>query len=233
MEVVLVEYDTKTKASQDAAAVDAAKRATALATTASADDKEAASHARDATAMAVTVFVVDTWHQDTIGAMQHRAVARCGAALVLPPSDDKALAPRILPLDAPTAMSSSPIRPTSYVGAVLSTMGGSSHTTPLIIALLPPPSTMVDGPLQKACCRTQPLHRTGQCHHPCVPSPPDKVLPSYPHPTLEGLSTPTVPPKLLARATSCSGTPSLVPPLMVSSTPSLLPFTFLARYVYL
>jgi hypothetical protein len=37
---------------------------------------------------------------------------------------------------------------------------------------------------------------------------------------------PTVPPKLLARATSRLGTPSLVPSSMAPSMPSLLPFTF-------
>jgi hypothetical protein len=42
----------------------------------------------------------------------------------------------------------------------------------------------------------------------------------------QGLSTPTEPPKLLARATTCSGTLSLAPSLTASSTPSLLPFTF-------
>ncbi len=74
--------------------------------------------------------------------------------------------------------------------------------------------------------RAQPHCCTGCHHHPCAPSPPDGVLPSQPHPTVEGLSMPTNPLNLLVRATTRSGTPSLAPPLTASSTPSLLPFTF-------
>ncbi len=59
-----------------------------------------------------------------------------------------------------------------------------------------------------------------------MPSPPDKVLPSHHHTTLEGLSTPTEPLNLLTRATSRSGMPSLAPSLRTSSTSYLLPFTF-------
>ncbi len=76
------------------------------------------------------------------------------------------------------------------------------------------------------CRRAQPCRHTGCRHRPCVPSPPDEVLPSHPHLTVEGLSTPTNPPNLLVRATTRSGTPSLASPLTASSTPSLLPFTF-------
>ncbi len=114
----------------------------------------------------------------------------------------------------------------TYVGVVLSNMGGSPNATPLVVAPLPCPSTTVNGPFWKACCRAQPCCCISWCHHPHALSPSDKILPSHPHPTLEGLSMPTVPPKLLARATSRLGMTSLVPSLMASSTPSLLPFTF-------
>jgi hypothetical protein len=88
------------------------------------------------------------------------------------------------------------------------------------------PLPIVDGQLRTVRQHAQPRLCTDCYHRPCAPSPPDEVLPSHPHPTVEGLSMPTNPPNLLARATTCSGMPSLAPPLTASSTPSLLPFTF-------
>jgi hypothetical protein len=85
---------------------------------------------------------------------------------------------------------------------------------------------IVDGQLRTVSQRTQHCHRTGCRQRPCAPSPPDKVLPSHPHPTVEGLSTPTNPLNLLVRATTRSGTLSLAPPSTAFSTPSLLPYTF-------
>ncbi len=96
----------------------------------------------------------------------------------------------------------------------------------LPLAPLAIPSPILDGQLWMVRRRAQPCHRTGRRHHPCTPSPPDKVLPSHPHPTVEGLSMPTNPPNLLARVTTRSGMLSLAPPSTASSTPSLLPFTF-------
>ncbi len=129
-------------------------------------------------------------------------------------------------LPHPAAMLSTPPRPMTYVGAVLSTMGGSTCVTSLALAPLAIPSPIVNGQLQTIHRRARPCCRTGHHHRLGAPSPPDKVLPSHPHPTKEGLSMPTNPPNLLARATTCSGTPSPAPPSTASSTPSLLPFIF-------
>ncbi len=126
----------------------------------------------------------------------------------------------------PAAMLSTHPRPMTYVGAVLSRMGGSTHATSLALAPLAIPSPIVVGQLRMVRRRARPRRRTGRRHRPHAPSPPDEVLPSHPHQTLEGLSMPTNPPNLLARATTRSGTPSLAPPSTASSTPSLLPFTF-------
>jgi hypothetical protein len=123
-------------------------------------------------------------------------------------------------------MLSTPPRPMTYVGTVLSTMGGSTCVTSLALAPLAIPSPIINGQLRTIHQRTRYRRRTGRCHRPRAPSPPDKVLPSHSHPTKEGLSMPTNPPSLLARATTRSGMPSLAPPLTASSTPSLLPFTF-------
>jgi hypothetical protein len=123
-------------------------------------------------------------------------------------------------------MLSIPPRSMTYVCVVLSTMGGSTRMTSLALAPLAILSPILDGQLWTVRRRTQPCRCTGCCHRPCAPSPSDKVLPSHPHPTVEGLSMPTNPPNLLARATTHSGMPSLAPPSTASSTPSLLPFTF-------
>jgi hypothetical protein len=76
------------------------------------------------------------------------------------------------------------------------------------------------------CAR--PCHCTGCRHRPCMPSPPDKVLPSHHHPKLGGLPTPTKTLTTLAQVTSpcCSVVLSPTTLSTISSTPSLLPFTF-------
>jgi hypothetical protein len=123
-----------------------------------------------------------------------------------------------------------PPHPMTYVGAVLSTMGGSTRVRSLALALL----AIVEGRLRTVRQRAQPRCRTGCRHHPWAPSPPDEILPFHPHPTVEGLSTPTNPPNLLARVTTRSWMPSLAPPLTASSTlPPPYPLPLVARYVYL
>ncbi len=125
--VELAEYNAQKKAFWDAAAVEFSTYAMALATNASANNKEAASLARDTAATAAMVFVVDMRRQEMGGTVQHQAMVEHGTALVLLPMDNKASSPTMPPLAAPMVVSSSPTHPTSYVGAVLSTMGG-AHT---------------------------------------------------------------------------------------------------------
>ncbi len=203
----------------------------ALAAKASANNKEADSLMRDLTAanMAAMVSVVDMRRQETAGTMQHQAVAECGTALVLPPLDNKASALMMPPSSSPMVVSSS--LPPAYCicGCGPFHHGGSPHATSLALTLPPWTSPTVDGQLRTVCQCARPCSCTGWCFRPHVPSPPDKVLPSHPHLTLEGLSTPSVPPKLLARATSRLGMPSLVPSLMASNTLSLLPYTLRIR----
>jgi hypothetical protein len=144
---------------------------------------------------------------------------------LLAKENNNASAPTMPPSAPPTAVSSPPHRPTSYRDAVLSTMGGSTRVTSLALAPLAIPSPIVNGQLRTVRRRAQPCRRTGRRYRPHAPSPPDEVLPSHPHPTKEGLSMPTNPPNLVARATTRSGTLSLATPLTASSTPFLLPFT--------
>jgi hypothetical protein len=104
--------------------------------------------------------------------------------------------------------------------------GGSPLATSLALAPLAIPSPIIYGQLRTVRRNARPCRPTGRRHRPHASSPPDEVLPSHPHSTVEGLSTPTNPPTQLARATTRSGMLSLAPPLIASSTPSLLPFTF-------
>jgi hypothetical protein len=134
--------------------------------------------------------------------------------------------PLMSTLPHPSAMLSTAPHPMTYMGTVLSTMGGSTHATSLALAPSALPLPTIDGQLPMVHQRARLCCCTSCCHHPHAPSPPDEVFPSHPHQTVEGLSTPTETPNLLARATSCLGTPSLAPSSMALSTPSLLPFTF-------
>jgi hypothetical protein len=127
-----------------------------------------------------------------------------------------------------------PPRPTSYAGAVLSTLGGS------LLPAVPssPPSPTTGSPLQTVCRRVQPCRCTGRRNRPCPPSPVNKALPSHPQPTWAGTSTPILAvPTLLARAISipclesarassptCLVTPSQLLSMTASSSPSLQPF---------
>ena len=61
----------------------------------------------------------------------------------------------------------------------------SHSTSPTVAAPITTLSVVKDKPL-RIRHRAQPLCRTGRCHHPCAPSPLDKVLPSSPIPTLGG-----------------------------------------------
>jgi hypothetical protein len=140
----------------------------------------------------------------------------------------KAQAPPTTTSPHPAAMLSTPPRPMTYLGAVLSTMGGSTCAMSLALAPLAIPLPIVDRQLRMVRQRARPCCRTGRHHRPCVPSPPDKVLPSPPHPTLGRLPTPTKTLTTLARATSpCYSVVSSPPTFLTTSpTTSLLPFTF-------
>ncbi len=116
----------------------------------------------------------------------------------------------------------------TYVGADLSMMGGSTHAMSLALALLALPLPTINGQLRTIRQRAVPHHCTGCRHHPCAPSPPNKVLPYHPLPMLGGLPTPTKTLTTLAQATlpCCSVVSSPPTFLTIYSTPSLLPFTF-------
>jgi hypothetical protein len=95
-------------------------------------------------------------------------------------------APPTTTLPHPLAMLSAPPHPMTYVGAVLSTMGGSTRAMSLALAPLSLPSPTAGGQLQTVPQCTQPRCRTGCHHRPCVASPPDEGPPSHP-PQLGGI----------------------------------------------
>ena len=126
----------------------------------------------------------------------------------------------------------SPRRPTSYVDAVLSNMGGGTQPSlPLAVspsALVPAaqPSHDVDGQLQTVRPRARPRRRTGRRNIPRAPSSFVDVAPTHPELLQGGHPTPTSP--MLARATSLcrSVVSSPTPASTTPHTPSLHPFTF-------
>ncbi len=110
-----------------------------------------------------------------------------------------AVRPKVFAAQALAIAPSLPPHPTLYVGAVLSTLGGS------LLPAVPssPPSPTTGSLLQMVCRRIRPCCCTGCCNRPCAPSPINKALPSHPQPTWGGTSMPILAvPTLLARAIS-------------------------------
>ncbi len=74
------------------------------------------------------------------------------------------------------AMLSTPPHPMTYVGMVLSTMGGSSQATPLPLAQAALPSPAIDGKLRTVRQRDGPRRRVGRQHGPRAPNPQEHLL---------------------------------------------------------
>jgi hypothetical protein len=87
-------------------------------------------------------------------------------------------------LPPPMVILPSPLRPTSYLGAVLSTMGGNPVSLDL-------PSPTVDGHLQTVHQSAGPCCPTGQRNRPGAPSSQEEGTPSHPNQMLGGAPTPT------------------------------------------
>ncbi len=218
-EVALGEYDAQTIASQDAAAVETAKHATALAVTVLTKLKAAPkvrccgpppTHfsllltAEEVAKLdAVTLdkqrchemaarekALADEANKQRQAATQEKALAdevnklRCQVTTA--PGNvlaDDAFEQRYqesakstdlaLPL---AAVLPPPHLPTMYKGAVLSSMGGSSQATSLILAPVALALPAVDGQLQTVPRRARPCHRVGQCHGPRAPNPQAHIL---------------------------------------------------------
>jgi hypothetical protein len=153
---------------------------------------------------------------------------------ILAEEDDEASAPMMPPLAPPTAVSPTPHRPTSYVGAAVLNIEGGAHATPLVVAPLPQPSaepqsSAANGKPRTVRCRARPRRCTSRRNRPQAPSPPAKAATAS---STTRPGTPSTVPPEAARASSStrSGTPSHVPPLTArassptrSRTPSTVP----------
>ncbi len=95
---------------------------------------------------------------------------------LLAEEDDKASAPMMPPLAPLMAVLSPPYRPTSYVDAVLSTMGESSQATSLTLAPAALPSPAINGQLRMVRQCPQPCCRVGRHHGPWAPNPQAHIL---------------------------------------------------------
>jgi hypothetical protein len=140
---------------------------------------------------------------------------------------DTAVRVKVFAAPASASAPSLPPLPTSYAGAVLSTLVG--NLLPAVPPTLPLPTT---GSRPQAVCQcVRPCRGTGHCNLPCAPSPIDAALPSHPQPTRGGTSPPILAVLTLlaqdsARANSppCLETPSPLLTMTASSSPSLQPF---------
>jgi hypothetical protein len=140
---------------------------------------------------------------------------------------DSAVRVKVFATPASASVPSLPPLPTSYAGAVLSTLGGN-----LLPAVPPTPPSPTTGSQPQAVYQcVRPCRRTGHRNLPRTPSLINAALPSHPQPTCGGTSPPisavlTLLARDLARANSppCSEMPSPLLTMTASSSPSLQPF---------
>ncbi len=113
----------------------------------------------------------------------------------------------------------SPTRPCpmSYVGAVLSTIGGDYQPSLQVLQATTAHESAAVTLHRMACQHKQPCRRPGRCNVPWAPNPPDEATPSHPQPTMGGTSPPTLSDLMSA------GADNQAPCLHLS--PSLQPFT--------
>jgi hypothetical protein len=90
---------------------------------------------------------------------------------------ESAVRAKVFSAQALAIVTSLPPRPTSYAGAVLSTLGGSL----LPPVLSSPPSPTTDSPLQTVRQCSQPCCRVGHRHGPRAPNPQEHLLPGRRH----------------------------------------------------
>ncbi len=118
--------------------------------------------------------------------------------------------------------------PMSYVGAILSPIGGDCKSLLTVLQLTPANNSAAIALHQMACQCKRPRCRPGRRNVPRAPNPADEAIPSHSLPMMGGTSTPTTThttsacandrdPRLPMSLTS--------PPLMTLPSPSLQPFT--------
>ena len=121
--------------------------------------------------------------------------------------------------------------PMSYVGAILSTVGGDYRPSSHVLQSTPTMANELAAITlhQTARRRKRPRRRPGRRNGPRAPNPPHEAIPSHPLPTMGGPSLPTTTHLTSARANDWDHRPHMsspsLPPMTLPS-PSHQPFTF-------
>jgi hypothetical protein len=119
--------------------------------------------------------------------------------------------------------------PVSYVGAILSTIGGDCQPSSQVLQSTTAKESAAIALHQMACRRKWPRRRPGRRNAPRAPNLADEAIPSHPLPTMGGTSMPTTNHTKSTRANDqdprspMSSTSPL--PMTLPSSPSLQPFS--------
>ena len=118
--------------------------------------------------------------------------------------------------------------PMSYVGAILSTIGGDCQPLSQVLQSTTANESAAIALHQTACRCKRPRRRPGRRNVPRAPNPADEAIPSHPLPTMGGTSTPSTTHTKSARANNRDPRlpmSSASPPPMTFPSPTLQPFT--------
>jgi len=105
-----------------------------------------------------------------------------------------------MPVELGRSLSPTLLHPMSYVGAILSTIGGDCQLLSQVLQSTTANESAAITLHQTACRRKRPRRRPGRRNVPQAPNPADEAIPSHPLPMMGGTSTPTTNHTKLSRA---------------------------------
>ena len=132
------------------------------------------------------------------------------------------------PADSGRSLSPTLPHPMSYVGAILSTIGGDCQPSPQVLQSKMANESAAIALHQTARRRKRPRCRPGCRNVPRAPNPADEAIPSHPLPMMGGTSTPTTNHTKSAHANDQDPRlpmSSASPPPVTLPSPTLQPFT--------
>ncbi len=133
-----------------------------------------------------------------------------------------------MPAESGRSLSPTLPHPMSYVGAILSTIGGDCQPLSQVLQSMTANESTTIALHQTACRHKRPRRHPGHRNVPRAPNPADDAIPSHPLPTMRGTSTPTTNHTKSARANDQdprSPMSSTSPLPMTLPSPSLQPFS--------
>jgi hypothetical protein len=176
--------------------------------------------------LAAVAADVQRWHKSAAGDTESgAAIERIWTEFALCAAPLDAILAEIACEEAAIMKTLSPGRPTSYVDAVLSNMGGGTQSSLPLAGSPALPSPDVASRLQTVRPRARPRRRTGRRHVPRAPSSSISVAPTHPRQLQGGLPMPTSNTSAGATSPSCSVVSPTPTGWTTPLTPSLQPFT--------